>query len=48
MTLNESYEKYPCEECDQYTYVFEIKIGDCTTRLCKKCLLNLLKLIIER
>lgn len=56
MNLQESYNKYSCEECDEYTYVFKIDIGDNdesdfpenTIRLCKKCLLNLFKLILER
>lgn len=55
MLLKEKYEKWTCEECDTYDYVFEIEIGDETEgsystriRLCKKCLLKLLKLIIER
>ena len=56
MKLQETYDKDICEECDEYTYVFKIDIGDDIEggfpehriRLCKKCLLNLFKLILER
>lgn len=51
MELTESEYKHSCDECDAYTYVFEIETRDENypeMRLCKKCLLQLLKLIIER
>jgi hypothetical protein len=56
MNLREKYDKHSCEECDEYTYVYEIKIGAededdygaSTIYLCKKCLLKLFKLILER
>lgn len=50
MIVEELYEKSHCDNCDEYTYAFEIKTKDgtrCLT-LCKKCLLELLKAIIER
>lgn len=53
MKLEETYDRYSCDECDTYDYLFTITIGDCAetsreTSLCKSCLLKLLKLIIER
>lgn len=50
MTVEELYEKRCCENCEEYTYTFEIKTKDGTpvVRLCKKYLLELLKAIIER
>lgn len=51
MKLEESYDKGTCDECDEYAYVFEITTnGDeyPRLRLCKKCLLKLLKAIVER
>jgi hypothetical protein len=59
MKLQESYDKHSCDECDEYTYVFKIDIGEDdedgfpgnSIRLCKKCLLKLFKLfklILER
>ncbi len=53
MKLVELYDEYDCDECDEYTSVFLITFeGDEAypekIRLCKKCLLKLLKLIIER
>ena len=42
--------KRECDECGAYDYVFDIKLEDdhITLTLCKKCLLQLLKAIIER
>lgn len=51
MKLVESDYKYTCDECEDYTYVFQIETRDedyHQMRLCKRCLLDLLKLIIER
>lgn len=50
MTVEELYEKSCCDNCEDYTYVFEIKTKDGIRQLslCKKCLLELLKGIIER
>lgn len=51
MKLEESYDKNNCDECDAYEYVFEITTANDdwpTMRLCKKCLLKLLKAIVER
>ena len=53
MKLEEVYDKYECDECGAWDYVFKITFeGDeeypITIRLCKKCLLKLLKAIIER
>ena len=48
--LEESYDKY-CDECETYGSVFEIYIQDNeyeSLKLCKKCLLRLLKAIVER
>lgn len=50
MKVEECYDKLYCDNCDTYTYVFEIKNKDneYVLKLCKKCLLQLLKAIIER
>lgn len=53
MKLVELYDDYICDECGECTSVFSIAFEEdkeCPTkiRLCKKCLLKLLKLIIER
>lgn len=50
MKLEELCDKAYCDNCDTYDYAFEIKTetGIVSIRLCKKCLLKLLKLIIER
>jgi hypothetical protein len=51
MKLEETDYKYSCDECDTYDYLFEIETQPenyHSIRLCKKCLLNLLKMIIER
>jgi hypothetical protein len=52
MRLVETDDKYSCDECGDYTYLYKLYIEDkieyCPVNLCKKCLLNLLKLIIER
>ena len=49
--VEESNDKECCSACDKYGYLFEIRIGDNEwpeLRLCKKCLLELMKAIIER
>lgn len=50
MIVEELYEKSYCDNCEEYTYAFEIKTKDEIRHLtlCKKCLLELLKAIIER
>lgn len=51
MKLEESDCKYSCDECDTYGYVFEVTTANNSypsLRLCKKCLLELLKKIVER
>lgn len=50
MKVQETNDKYNCDNCCEYTYVFEIltRDGVYNMRLCKKCLLELLKAIIER
>ena len=50
MIVEELYEKSICDNCDEYDYAFDIKTKDGTVHLtlCKKCLLELLKAIIER
>lgn len=54
MELVETDDKHFCSECDEFTYVFEIGLGDekldpySKFRLCKTCLLRLQKLIYER
>ena len=50
MKLQELNDKTICDNCDEYDYTFEIQTdtGIVAIRLCKKCLLQLLKLIIER
>ena len=51
MKVEELYEKDYCDNCDVYSAdVFKIRTTDDTViiRLCKKCLLQLLKAIIER
>ena len=51
MKLEESWDKYHCDECGDYTYVFKLTLeGDEyeTISLCKSCLIKLLKAIIER
>jgi hypothetical protein len=55
MKLEELYDKYECEECGAWEYTYKITIGhdsedtyETYIRLCKKCLLKLLKAIIER
>lgn len=50
MIVEELYEKSYCDNCEEYTYAFEIKTKDGIRQLtlCKKCLLELLKAIIER
>ena len=57
MKLEESYDKRTCDECGEYDYVWELKLkheDECgeyeytDVKLCKKCLMRLLKLIIER
>lgn len=51
MKLEESYDKNHCDECGDYGYTFEITLDNDDypkLRLCKKCLLKLLKAIIER
>jgi hypothetical protein len=50
MYVEEYYDKSYCDNCDDYTYVFLVKSknGSIELRLCKKCLLQLLKAIIER
>ena len=48
--VEERYEEHYCDNCDKHDYVFEIKTkeDEVILRLCKKCLLQLLKAIIER
>lgn len=50
MIVEEYYRKNHCDNCEEYTVVFEIKTKDeiVHLRLCKTCLLELLKGIIER
>ena len=50
MLVQENYDKHHCDNCEDYTYVFEIKLQneEVVLRLCKKCLLQLLKAIVER
>lgn len=50
MKVEESCDKGHCNNCDSYDYVFDIetKDGSVELTLCKKCLLELLKAIIER
>ena len=50
MIVEELYEKSYCDNCEEYIYAFEIKTKDGIRHLtlCKKCLLELLKAIIER
>lgn len=53
ITVKESYDKRNCDDCDTYDYVFEIRTSSddddwCSLKLCKKCLLQLLKAIVER
>ena len=50
MKVIEQYEKHNCDNCEEYTYTFEIQTKDGVRylTLCKKCLLELLKGIIER
>lgn len=50
MTVEEYYDKGYCDNCDEYTYVFRVntKNGAVVLTLCKKCLLQLLKAIVER
>ena len=59
MTLEETWDKEYCEECGEYDYVWELRVkyyddddsdsnGYVQVRLCKKCLLKLMKLIVER
>ena len=50
MTCKELYEKHHCNSCDEYTYVFKVTTSneEYTLYLCKKCVLELLKAIVER
>ena len=50
MKVIEQYEKHYCDNCEEYTYTFAIQTQRGLTHLtlCKKCLLELLKGIIER
>lgn len=50
MIVEEHWDKLYCDNCDDYAYCFLIKTKDGITQLglCKKCLLELLKAIIER
>ena len=50
MIVEDRGDKHYCDNCEEYTYIFEIKTqnGCCYLRLCKKCLLQLLKAIVER
>lgn len=52
MKVQESWDSDRCDECGVYSEVFEIYVGDDeeypNLRLCKSCLLKLLKAIIER
>lgn len=50
MKVLDTYDKDGCDNCGAYTYVFDLvdKNDECRLRLCKKCLLELLRAIIER
>lgn len=50
MRIEETYDKTTCDECGDYTYAFKVVTSDGVVilELCKKCLLQLLKAIIER
>lgn len=54
MKIEEYYDSEYCDECEEYKFsdIFEIYVGDNEEypklRLCKSCLLKLLKAIIER
>lgn len=51
MKVQESDNKRYCDNCGEYTYVFDISTETDEypqLTLCKKCLLKLLKAIIER
>lgn len=58
MKLEESWDKEPCDECGEYGYTWRLRVKDyddddssdgyVRVHLCKKCLVKLLHLIIER
>lgn len=50
MRVEELYHEGTCDECDSWTTVFEIYLSDGTRqlKLCRKCLMELLKAIVER
>ena len=50
MKIEANYDERDCDECGDYTYTFKVVTSDgvVVLELCKKCLLELLKAIIER
>jgi hypothetical protein len=50
MQVVEHYDKWECDNCGKWTYIFKIETddGECQLRLCKECLLKLLDAIVRR
>lgn len=50
MKVEDTYDMHICGECDKWAHTYDLELcqGEYHIRLCKKCLLKLLKAIIER
>lgn len=50
MKVVERYDKYECDNCHRWIYVFDIETsdGERQLKLCKDCLLKLLDAIVRR